>query len=358
MRMLLCLGLLLPFAGFGAEIGEGEFRLVPHGSEVALESDGAPLFDILGELERMHGFELDREHLSNRTVRAKFRPLPVDELLARLEISYVLYFSAADSELPEDGQLFTSDLARAIYAQFSEEVRGLIRNLYDDDVRWNASESLWALDDQVTEVLPLLEQTLQSTDYQARQLALFLIQNGVTNPVASPRLLDVAVEALADDSFPYLPSDNPYREVFVANARASYQWFVAHPAMLDSAESRLVQSLYSEDGQLRLLSGVLLVGAGKLAQLPRIMKVLAPHLADNELRGDATLVEEALLAAGPAVLPYLRELSRRAADPQQANMAERIAEILEMPAYTPQPISGRMRSVFWYPEAFPRLEDL
>ncbi|MCP5487985.1 MAG: hypothetical protein H7A43_04995 [Verrucomicrobia bacterium] len=341
-----------------AQPEEGGFSLEQTGDAVALDARGAPLFEILDGLEHLYDFRLNRGTLSNRMIRATFRPLPVDELLARLEISYVLYFSTAETPVPEDGYLFTSDLARAIFEQFPESVRTLIRNLYDDDISLNASRSLWALEGQVAEVLPLLEQTLQANDYQARQLALFLMQSGTTNSFTSPRFLDVAIEALADDAFVMLPSDNQVRHVFVRNAQASYHYLVKHPEVLNAAESRLVQGMYSADGQLRLLSAALLGGAQKTAHLPRIIQVMKPHLADNQLDCDARLVRNVLEVIGEPSIPYLEAIRKNPVDNQQAEQAGLILERIRTAGdyretHNPYPMMNG-----WYPESFPRLEDL
>lgn len=356
---LLFLGCLAGFAtGLLAQLEAGTYTLNPVGDFVALEAEEAPLFDILDGLERLYDFRLSRGALSNRTIRAKFRPLPVDELLARLEVNYVLYFSRAGTGPPEDGYLFTSDLAQAIYSQFPESIRALIRNLYDDDIFMNAVESLWELQRRVAEVLPMLEQTLHAEDFQARQLALFLIQNGTTNHSATGRFLDVALEALADDSFPMLPSSNPHRDVFVSNAQSSYQWFVRHPEAIDAAESRLVQAMYSEDGQYRLLAAALLGGQKKIVHLPRIVQVMKPHLADNNMMNDAKLIRNILEVIGAPAVAYLEAIKMNPVDEQQAHQAEWILERIRTAGEYREKPDPALYMVHWTPDQFPRLDEL
>ena len=127
----------------------------------------------------------------------------------------------------------------------------------------------------------------------------------------------------------------------------------------------LIRNLSSTDAQERFLSAALLAERGESDWAPSLVRVLASHLADNDIRTDGGVAAHALYSLGPSVLPYLTPY-RRSSDRQQAELADLICTALEsgeIPLFVPEIYAGRSinplrrrtrpQATFWRLEHFP-----
>ena len=179
--------------------------------------------------------------------------------------------------------------------------RELVAALADDDVRWNAQAALWELVGRGAAAVPELELALGSRDWQQRQMAAAALRR-VEGYAPSERMFVVCVEGLADDALPW--GDSPRTFTHVANAYGSVEYLIRHAA---AAEGFIAAGLHSGDAQQRFFCAYALGMAGRSGYAELICEVLAPHLNDNDVRGDAVLGVRALYLTGDAVAPFLKD---------------------------------------------------
>lgn len=193
----------------------------------------------------------------------------------------------------------------------------LVRDLRDDDVRFNAHRAMGLLRDLGVDAVPALERALRSDDRQQSQMAAAVLRN---LPAYAPceDLVRVTIEGLRDDALPFQAAGGGrgVRYSFVFNARDGLAYLVRHGPFI---EPYLVAGLESDDEQQRLLSAV----AAGLSRLDRLAQeavpILLEHLKDNGVPEDATMAAAALLHFGPEIAPLV-ERHWNAADPQQRKL--------------------------------------
>lgn len=129
--------LVIP-AGVAAE----PFTLAKEGDRYDLVSRDAVLADILAAIDRAEPADL--RFFGNHTNRVSVtcRGVTLDQLLNRLDVSYVLIY------VPEEDGGYRLDDVRLLGAEFAaldpagkERIRGIIRNLFSDDIPWNAHKA-------------------------------------------------------------------------------------------------------------------------------------------------------------------------------------------------------------------------
>ncbi|MEC8651251.1 MAG: hypothetical protein VXY92_01710 [Planctomycetota bacterium] len=175
-----------------------------------------------------------------------------------------------------------------------------VADLRDDDASFNA---IHAADDlRRLRAGEQLEQALDSSDAQQRHLAALVLRGRVEagRAEASPRLLEVTVDALTSDICQRVPgllrmsgsSPEPWAARFLApRARA--------------ARSALERGLQATDAQQRFLCGYLLAQAGMREHAAQITNELLGHLNDNDITGDAMMAAHGLYCLGPVIEPVL-----------------------------------------------------
>ena len=190
----------------------------------------------------------------------------------------------------------------------------LVRELRDDDVRYNARRAMWILSVIGDDAVPALESALRSPDRQQRQLTAHLLRQ---RPGYGPTddLLHVTVEGLADDDL---------RRAAVWNATVGEEYLALFPELV---EPHLARGLQSTDEQQRWLCALVAVDTGRWILLDAAAPILVEHLKDNDRSQDAKRSKLALLQLGHQAVPYLAPY-RDSPDPQQRRLVREIlAEI-------------------------------
>lgn len=212
----------------------------------------------------------------------------------------------------------------------------LVADLADDGVRWNASDAMLPLS-RMPEAVPALEAALDAPDWQQRQLAAALLRHLGDGP-PSARLLEVCVEGLRDDDLPYGETGT----LFIFNASDGFQFLIEHAA---DAEPMLRRGLRATDRQQRLLAAGVLAYAGRVefnvGLAGDLMRVLLPHLRDNDMRGDAILAGAAILRIGRPALPALQRQQGRG-DAQQNRLVDRLIEFIRRPPLDDGEVGARL----------------
>lgn len=358
---LVSLGLLatLPLLStpLSAQPAAGEFKLHSDGELFDLEANEASLRAILDAVEGEVGVRLAIYSERDKKISARHGGLTFDQLLTRLGVSYALMY-----EQQRDGAIQLADAmvfdvaAPMVPTEALQAITRQIRNLADDNIRHNAEKSWHTLLQIGPSAVPALEQTLAGGDYQARQLAAQVLVFMQDPYAPSVRFLEVLVEGLRDDMYPYgQHADGDYYYTGLSNARNAAEYFAEHPEMVPNVESLFVRALDSEDGQERFLSAVALAGAGRITHARKLVQVLAPHLRDNNLSSDARLAEYALLSLGPSARRYL-EPYLDSDDEQQIAFARRVrngASGIWQPEAKHYMRSASFNLAGWSPEFFP-----
>ncbi len=317
----------------------------------------ADLYDILARIQDLSGIRLDTASISNRTISASYRPMPVDELLARLGVNFVLYYERPegnDDYKLAGGSLFEG-IGEGMNSALLQRILEHIRNLHDDEIPFNALESMNALYQLGDEAIPVLEQTLSTGDYQAQQMSAQILSWLGDRYPASDRFLEVLIEGLKDDDFPggynHATGERlPYTHI--SNARTGLEYFRRHPDAVNRMEGRLAGALDSDDGQQRLIAASLLASAGKSYYTDRLVRVLAPHLADNSLSSDGAIAYEALIHLGTVARPALAATLEHA-DAQQTEYINRMFSTWDRGYRSTQPYYPPASMHDWVPENFP-----
>ncbi|MBU0677567.1 MAG: LysM peptidoglycan-binding domain-containing protein [Verrucomicrobia bacterium] len=366
--LLLC-GLLTLTAIADEEVTPGYCDITTSLGLLSIETFQAPLASILSKINRVHPAEIQVNAVSNRLVTVRYLNQTVDELLSRLGVNYVLFYEQSEEDGEYElskGRVFQDD-AEGV-TEYLREVISHIRNLHDDDIPFNALTSMNALYEMGDECIPQLEKALWNTDYQARQCSAEILSWLGSKYEPSHRFLDILIEGMKDDQFPggydyFTDKYEPYTSI--SNARRGYQYFLSHPELIARAEPLLRRHLYSDDGQLRFLTALLLAELPDTSNPQGIAEALAPHLQDNNLGGDAGLAVHALARLGDAVRPVLYR-AQDGDDEQAASLATHI--LAHFDGKTDIPLQGVVTSVYdpvltrppldfegWVPPHFPDL---
>jgi len=190
----------------------------------------------------------------------------------------------------------------------------LVRDLRDDDIRFNAIGARRPLTRFGDEAVPHLLEALESDDAQQRREAASILR-GLNHP-PSTALLRVSFESLRHDGVP-------------RSAASSASYLLRH---LDLAETNVRRGLESDDAQQRLLCAGLLALGGRTQYAEAVMPILIAHLADNSSTVDATFAVQAIGGLGQAALPHLLP-HLDAADDQQRQIVRFLAVKLDPEAH-------------------------
>jgi hypothetical protein len=195
----------------------------------------------------------------------------------------------------------------------------LVRDLRDDDARWNAHRALRLLEKLGVEADGPLLRTLYGGDDQARVLAARILRSRQFPP--SRELLWACVEDLRDDA------DTVDWYLCGRNARGAADYLVN---WAPEAREFLRVAMCGGDRQQRLLAAAVVGHAADTDMIDFAAPILIEHLRDNDVDGDAKVAAPALYRFGVEVLPYLR--AHADSDDAQARAIVRsIIERLEHP---------------------------
>jgi hypothetical protein len=311
-----------------------DFSLQKKGERYFLQADAAIIDDILEEIDRREVVALRFLGEYPKTFSGTLTNQTLDELLYRLGVSYLLTYEpdqTGNYRLSDAMMLGSGGVSfESNYGDPSVDFIKLINDLRDDDIAWNATTAYMEIANARCEAVPWLEPVLYDADLQARYAAAQLLRDICPEYEASERLLEVSMEflrrgyeddpPLADfiwswDAFRYLDQSNVYHRV----------------------RSRLLTNLQSANRRERLYSALIVAKNGEVDFAGHLVNILAPHLADNDLRRDASLATSAIFSLGKAALPHLHSY-RFSPDQQQAELAELICTTLEtgdIPAFNP-----------------------
>ncbi|MDD4734943.1 MAG: hypothetical protein PHP44_02425 [Kiritimatiellae bacterium] len=320
-----------------------------------------PIEPAVWRISTVAGVDIPIENLpEDKILNCRYGPVTLDELLDRLGLSYGLIYKRNIT-----GQLLASEALLLGFGLPPEwaarvrEIRRLIGNLYDDDIRFNAEEAKSALYSLGEEAVPFLEETVLHGDCQAKNMAGMILtwMDDYTNP--PPAVLEYYFAALSGEDTLYgLPCNYP------DNAAWSVRFFERHPELTERIIPQLVGGLGSSDGQMRLLSAYLLSMNKHWEYVPQMAPVFAMHLKDNRLGGDAVISTHALTAMGNMARPWVLPLLE-SDDEQQRKSAALILYHIDNPAaepkrsdlsdavYDPAIQTRELHMSNWSPENFP-----
>lgn len=202
-------------------------------------------------------------------------------------------------ELPRDGAVPEAVL------------RATIDDLRTDDRGWNALHARWYLHSHLEEAKPLLIEALRSDDPQQRREVMTLLRNIETTGETLDALLRMSVDDLRSGSGR-------------GAAHAGFQFLLKHAEV---AEPLLADGMRNEDARVRLLCAAIAGCGGRGDLMAMSTPILATHLADNEITGDAIVAARGLAGFGVEVVTLL-EPYRRSADEQQRQSVEYIVRRL------------------------------
>ena len=190
---------------------------------------------------------------------------------------------------------------------------GIVKDLRDDQVKWNASEAMSALAGLWPHSEPILDQELEVGDVQSRRLAWSILK--VKRPEPTPMMLATAGDLLDQQGW------TGERAALYLN-----EW-------IDRSEDVLIEAMQSRDRRARLRAAVVVGFSGNPKYIDQAVPILAKHLADNRISGDARAAAPALYRFGDAVLPALRaQLDQH--DEQARAVMLHIIERIEHPEKT------------------------
>lgn len=343
-------------------VADSGIQLTRVGDKYSLVAHDAPLHEVLQRIDAIEEATLRFFGNQEGTINAVYRDVTLDQLLYRLGISYMLVY-----EPDTHGVYHLRDavMGQTISQRFSDgkwdHVRQLIRDLAHDDVRWNAHNARSELLSMGCDIIPLLEEALLVSDYQGRHLAATILRQ-MRCPDYSPsdRLLEVTLQLLGRDQY----DPDQYWSLFGPTGAFEYLHALEGEAYY-RVRGRLVRNLSHPDRQKRFLSAALLAERGESEWAVALVRILAPHLADNDIPTDGGVAAHALYQLGPTVLPFLRPY-RQSSDQQQAELADLVCSALEqgdIPRFAPVMYAGtpinplRQRQVpgatRWRQERFP-----
>jgi len=354
--MKTALRLLLPAALFAFHaFGSNNFELSRNGDRYDLTARHASLSDILLKIDELEEADIRLYGQQNRTVHVVYKNQTLDQLLYRLGVSYMLVY---ENNKLGDALLLESD-AGTLDPVIRVRLQKLIKDLQSDDIVFNAHSALYELYEVGCDAVPMLEQALYGHDYQGVQLAASALRGICPDYIPTDKLLEVTLELLRRE--PY--DAGQYWSLFTPSEAF---WYISEQTNIyPRVRNRLFENLGSSDRQERLLSALLLAERGEYQAAAQLVRILAPHLADNDMKSDGAAAAHALYQLGPSVLAYL-EPYRTSADVQQAEMAALIWRAIdegEVPSFNPAMYVGYTRNpllekpwvnaTYWYEEKFP-----
>lgn len=226
----------------------------------------------------------------------------------------------------------------------------LVDALRSDTTRFNATraiDELWKSEDPpIAELVTALD----SDDFQQRQLAAGVLwrlldpsprhPSLMENPEAiiTDRLLAVTIEGLASDTLPLERTGSEMTTTPYSNAA---MWFHALSRHADRAKPMLLEGLESTDYQQRFLCALTLAYSGQSETTVKVLPILLPHLADNDIPEDAKWCVYAIHKLGHEASAPLREALEVSTDTQQRRLIELILTDLASPPATRRDLDSR-----------------
>lgn len=328
----------------------GEFLITIKEERIWLDANSAPLGEVLRFIESELGVSVSGIKTNGRLVSGRYSGVSVQRLLRSLNLDYVLTY-AMDPEsgrhLLIGGSLSGSERTTGS-PSLDRRIQALIKDLTDDNVRWNATEAIAELSQIGIPAIPFLEEAMDMGDYQTRQFAASILNRLGDAYAPSQKFLEVLVQGLNDDQYPYGAGT-----VFLFNARRGLEYFRAHPEQVGRVLPNLASALLSSDGQQRFIAALILAESGVHDQASRFVPILMAHLKDNRLTSDAQNAAYALAKYGEGGRAYfLRALHSE--DQQQAIYAQQLLRRLsgEAPSlYSNVPTTNmhNWRKAVWFP---------
>lgn len=223
------------------------------------------------------------------------------------------------------------------------EVFRLVEDLRDDHVAKNAERAIPRLVCLPAGSVHALETALVSFDVQQRHLAARVLRRRAEQygDGSSQQLLEVTVEGLGAG----LAEQLALRQLCMAwDPPADCTRFLAGRAPM--AVEPLRRAVAYGDAQQRFLAAWLLAAAGEERDAAAICRELLPHLAHNDVQGDAVMAANGLLRLGDAALPTLRAW-RPWVDEQARSLIDLIERDVSEPPVTLDMLAerGRMHRV-------------
>ena len=174
-------------------------------------------------------------------------------------------------------------------------VQRAISNLADDKHKWNAHGARDFLEIAGQFATPFLELKMVTGDRQQRSHCVELLARArsVSDPAAVARGI---VGNLADDNY-----GDPTR-----NSLSAFNRLARSDQLLQLAKPALIESLSSDDAQLRFNSAQLLCIYGEEDQADRLIEILSPLLDDDDAWGTACSSAACLSLLGSAAIDPLR----------------------------------------------------
>lgn len=297
------------------------FQLSHTNGAYTLIAKQAVLGDILAEIDRLEPAALRFYGAHDRVVSATHRDVSLGTLLDRLGVSYVLTYEAdgVGNFRMGDALMLDSD-GMGVDAATAAAIQKLIRDLRNDDIPGNARKAISELSQLGSKAVPFLEEALHDEDFQCRQVAADLLRNIDPEYQASDLLIEVTFELLDTD-------DLDYNMKYLLTAWRAVA-FLEGSNMYPRVRGRILQNLYSNDSWTRLYSALMAARQGETEMAETLVRIMVPHLADNDLDNDASACTYAIHHLGPVVLPYLRPY-RESTDVQQAELVNLIYASLE-----------------------------
>jgi hypothetical protein len=183
----------------------------------------------------------------------------------------------------------------AVRAVVLPMVQRAISNLADDNHKWNAHGARNFLEITGQFATPFLELKMITGDRQQRSHCVELLARArsVSDPAAVARGI---VGNLADDNY-----GDPTR-----NSLSAFNRLARSDQLLQLAKPALIESLSSDDAQLRFNSAQLLCIYGEEDQAERLVEILSPLLDDDDAQGTACSSVACLSLLGSAAIDPLR----------------------------------------------------
>jgi hypothetical protein len=195
----------------------------------------------------------------------------------------------------------------------------LVHDLKADDVPGNAEDAIALLEQ--FRIAPPLEEALESSDWQQRQLAASVLRDLIwENPSipVSDQLLQVTIEGLRSDDLPFGPSHT----MWVLDARYGFNFLCQFPERIGPL---IAPGLESDDPQQRLLCAAVAGFTHQATLTDHAAPILIEALLDNSTEGDAMVATPALARFGPGIAPYLIPYLDDP-DPQRRELVHRILD--------------------------------
>jgi hypothetical protein len=311
----------MAFLWFAGAVAAGTFTLEKHGDRYTLVSEGAALSEILDEIDRREPTDLRFYGDQERTVRATCRDVPLEQLLDRLRISFVLTYEADDTGDYRLGDAVVLDSdAPAVEAGSSGTIRALVHALRDDDIKWNAHEAVHQLYELGCDAVPYLEEALRSDDLQGRHIAATLLRSICPEHPPSEALITATLDLLSGGEASYSG------ELVYPSAAYDY---LNQSNIYPLVRSRLLAQLNDPNPRVRLYSSLIAANHREAAFASGLIRTLLPHLADNDLKGDGAAAAYALRQLGAAALPQLKTARAAPADIQQQELLDQVISAIE-----------------------------